>query len=199
MARKLQQRAKDTQQRILSAALELFSCKGFAGATVDEIAELAKANKQRIYAYFGNKQQLFEATVLRLFEEVDLFASDDMKECPPSELTARLLNGFMKVHTEHPEFWRLLTWINLDDSVQIERLVDARSRENAGIREIFERGVNAGLIKPISFETYLLSLLSCSWMYFSNRRTLSYTLTPSLWTNEGSERLVSEMNSLFKP
>ena len=74
MARKLQQRAIETRKRILTAARELFAERGYSGATVDEIALRAKANKQRIYAYFVNKQQLFETVVLQLFQEVDLFA-----------------------------------------------------------------------------------------------------------------------------
>jgi len=46
--RKIQQRAKDTQRRILNAATKLFAANGYAGTTVDEIADEAKANKQRI-------------------------------------------------------------------------------------------------------------------------------------------------------
>lgn len=47
MARKLQQRAIETRKRILTAARELFAERGYSGATVDEIALRAKANKQR--------------------------------------------------------------------------------------------------------------------------------------------------------
>ncbi len=197
MHRKVQQRAQDTQQRILNAALAQFSRYGYAGTTVDNIAERAKANKQRIYAYFGNKQQLFEAVVLKLFAEVDLFANADMTECPPEQLSSRLLAGFIKVHTLHPEFWRLLTWINLDNSVQVEKLVGVRSQENAGIREIFNHGVALGIIKPVTFENYLFMLLSCAWLYFSNRRTLSRTLSPDFWTTAGQELLIAEISGLF--
>ena len=118
MSRKVQQRAIDTRNRILGAALALFSEHGFSGATMDAVALKANANKQRIYAYFGSKQQLFEAVVLKLFADVDLFSGNEMAECPPCELSRRLLDGFIKVRAAHPEFWRLLAWSNLDGGVQ---------------------------------------------------------------------------------
>jgi len=198
MTRKIQQRAKDTQNRILNAARELFSERGYGRATMDEIAARAKANKQRIYAYFGTKQQLFEKVVLKLFEDVDLFSgADGMADCPPSELSERLLAGFMKVHAEHPEFWRLLAWVNLDGDVAVEKLVGARSHENASIREIFERGLASGEIRKMTFHTYLYALLAMSWFYFSNRRTLQRTLSPELYTAAGRAELISEAAALF--
>ncbi len=197
MSRKVQQRAIDTRNRILAAALELFSECGFSGATMDAVALKAKANKQRIYAYFGSKQQLFEAVVLKLFADVDLFAGNEMADCPPPDLTRRLLDGFMKVHTAHPEFWRLLAWCNLDNGVQAEKLIDARTHENTMIRDIFERGVNTGVIRPMLFRNYVYALLALSWFYFSNRQTLKRTLSPELFTPSGCELLLNEVSALF--
>ncbi len=197
--RKIQQRAKDTQRRILNAATKLFAANGYAGTTVDEIADEAKANKQRIYAYFSSKQKLFESVIMKLFQDVDLFSDERMRECPPEELSRRLIEGFMKVHLEHPEFWRLLAWINLDSSVRVENLVEARTHENAATREIFVRGLNAGVIRPMEFHHYLYTLLAMSWFYFSNQRTLAYTLSPELYDEAGRDQLVSEVAALFKP
>ena len=59
----MQERARKTRARILEAATKLFSARGFNGATIDEIAALADVNKQRIYAYFGSKNRLFEAAL----------------------------------------------------------------------------------------------------------------------------------------
>ena len=57
-------RARDprrTRQRILTAALEEFSARGFAGARVDRIARRARANKRMLYHYFRDKEGLFRA------------------------------------------------------------------------------------------------------------------------------------------
>ena len=199
MAKKIQQRAIDTRNRILVAARELFSERGYNGSAVDEIAARAKANKQRIYAYFGSKQQLFEAVLLTLFNEVNLFAHTDMDDCPPAELTGRVLHGFMKIHAQHPEFWRLLAWVNLDSGVQVARLLDARSHENTAIRGLFEQGVSSGVIREMEFLEYIYALLALSWFYYSNARTLPVTLSPKLYEEEYKERLIADMAKLFVP
>ena len=51
----MQLRAERTRRAILKSARKLFAAGGFAGTSVDAIALTAKANKQRIYAYFGSK------------------------------------------------------------------------------------------------------------------------------------------------
>ncbi|HYN74164.1 MAG TPA: TetR family transcriptional regulator [Nakamurella sp.] len=55
----------DTRRRLLDAAFEEFAAHGLAGARVDRIAELGKANKRLIYAYYGNKEELFDTVMVR--------------------------------------------------------------------------------------------------------------------------------------
>ncbi|WP_353814927.1 TetR/AcrR family transcriptional regulator [Agromyces sp. SYSU T00266] len=61
-----------TKRLLLDAATEEFSRHGLAGARVDRIAASAGVNKERIYQYFGKKDDLF-ATVLatRLRDLID--------------------------------------------------------------------------------------------------------------------------------
>lgn len=47
------------EERILKAAEDVFSRRGFESATVDEIITLADVGKGTVYKYFGNKEQLF--------------------------------------------------------------------------------------------------------------------------------------------
>src|SRR5688500_16066237 len=60
----------ETSMRILDAATELFSSRGFARTTIRQIAEKSKANSALIYYYFGNKGGLLEALVARMHEGV---------------------------------------------------------------------------------------------------------------------------------
>ncbi len=55
--------AEATKARILVAATSEFAEHGYSGGRVDRIAAAAKANKSMIYAYFGNKEQLFDAII----------------------------------------------------------------------------------------------------------------------------------------
>ena len=54
------------------------------GATVDEIAAAAGVNKQRIYAYFGSKNGLFEAVLRDVFERVELFSRETVAKAARS-------------------------------------------------------------------------------------------------------------------
>ena len=54
---------KSTRERILDAAMELFSAKGFHDTKLDEIVAQASASKGSIYFHFPNKGRLFIALV----------------------------------------------------------------------------------------------------------------------------------------
>ena len=54
---------KSTKDRILDAALNIFSSKGYYGTPVDEIVEEANTSKGSMYFHFPNKEQLFLALV----------------------------------------------------------------------------------------------------------------------------------------
>ncbi len=54
-----QEMAAEVRHICLNAAREVFLEKGFAAATVEEIAKRAKAGKVTLYRQFGNKETLF--------------------------------------------------------------------------------------------------------------------------------------------
>jgi AcrR family transcriptional regulator len=58
--------AGEVEERILDAAAVVFLERGFEGASVDEIAEVAHAGKPTIYARFPGKEALFTAVILRM-------------------------------------------------------------------------------------------------------------------------------------
>jgi AcrR family transcriptional regulator len=57
--------AEKVDARILDAAEQVFLKRGFAGATVDEVAEVAHAGKTTIYSRYPSKKDLFAAVLLR--------------------------------------------------------------------------------------------------------------------------------------
>jgi AcrR family transcriptional regulator len=59
------ERAGEVDERILGAARRVFLEHGLAGASIDEIAALARAGKPTIYARYPGKEALFTAVVMR--------------------------------------------------------------------------------------------------------------------------------------
>jgi AcrR family transcriptional regulator len=62
--------AGEVEERILEAAERVFLERGFEGASVDEIADVARAGKPTIYARFPGKEALFGAVLTRKVREV---------------------------------------------------------------------------------------------------------------------------------
>jgi TetR/AcrR family transcriptional regulator len=52
--------------RLLDAAMSVFSARGFAGATMDQIAKAAGASTKTIYARYSDKTEILRAVVRRI-------------------------------------------------------------------------------------------------------------------------------------
>jgi AcrR family transcriptional regulator len=100
--------AADTRQRILAAATEEFSEHGIAGARVDRIAAAANSNKAMLYAYFGNKKQLFDAVFAAM-----VAAASDAIPFDASDLPGYALAMFDRYRTD-AHMARLADWYRLE-------------------------------------------------------------------------------------
>src|SRR5689334_8247508 len=63
--------AKETEElpnRLLDAAMTLFSERGFSDTTMDQIAKAAGASTKTIYARYSNKVEILQAVVRRLVD-----------------------------------------------------------------------------------------------------------------------------------
>jgi AcrR family transcriptional regulator len=121
-------RPEETKRRLFESATAEFTSHGIAGARIDRIASAAGVNKERIYAYFGNKRQLFETVVgehvARFLGEVAFDAHD--------------LPGYAAASfdffTAHPEIVHLGAWHALEPGESehpiaiIERAIAQRTR-----------------------------------------------------------------------
>ena len=69
----------DTRERILSAAMQAFSEKGFDGVSVDEIAKRAGVKKALIYYYFPSKDRLFKEVWDKSLGELERHLFDEIE------------------------------------------------------------------------------------------------------------------------
>lgn len=99
-----------TKQRIRDAAVVEFAQFGLAAARVDRIAQRAGVNKERLYNYYGDKQQLF-VTVLQQ-ELTKLAVAVPLDEEQALDLGSYAGRVF-DYHLGHPELLRLLHWEGL--------------------------------------------------------------------------------------
>lgn len=62
-AKATSKQAADTRDTILSSALECFSRRGYADATINAIADKASVNSLTVFRHFGDKETLFRQVV----------------------------------------------------------------------------------------------------------------------------------------
>lgn len=97
-----------TRQRILEAARTEFAAFGLAGARIDRIARTASASKERLYAYYRHKSELFSAVLelnLGEFAEAMAAAGGTLPE----------FAGALYDHSvAHPEHLRMIDWARLE-------------------------------------------------------------------------------------
>ncbi len=97
-----------TRRRILEAARAEFAQHGLAGARVDRIAATASASKERLYAYFGDKANLFREVLDRNRREVIEAVPVDVADLPG--FVGRIFD-----HTvSNPDHLRMLDWARLE-------------------------------------------------------------------------------------
>ena len=59
---------REKQDRILDAALEVFSTHGYRGATIDQIAEAAGMSKPNLLYYFPSKERIHKRLISQLLD-----------------------------------------------------------------------------------------------------------------------------------
>jgi 23S rRNA (cytidine1920-2'-O)/16S rRNA (cytidine1409-2'-O)-methyltransferase len=74
LARRTASEAAETRETILREARRLFTDKGFADATLDEVATRSAVTKGAVYHHFADKHDLFAAVFAQLERELDATA-----------------------------------------------------------------------------------------------------------------------------
>ncbi|MFF1445095.1 TetR family transcriptional regulator [Streptomyces sp. NPDC058295] len=152
-----------TRARIFDAAVAEFARYGIAGARIDRIAAEAKANKQLIYAYFGNKAELFSQVLGRSM--VDLASAVPVD---PDDIEG-WLDRLMDYHAAHPELLRLLYWEGIEYG-STELLPDEARRQKhyalkvTAVQDAQDRGVISDAIP--ARDLFFLLIAMANWAAF---------------------------------
>jgi len=145
--------ADPTRERILAAALDLFSERSFEGATTREIAARAGVTQPLLNYHFRSKDELWRAAVDGLFEALSdaLGARQDGLRGVDELTTARLLvREFVIFSAHHPQVHRIITQECKTDGPRMDWLVERHIRplyEATSVR--FARLVEQGLMPNI--------------------------------------------------
>lgn len=151
-----------TKDRILEAAFQEFSKRGFAGARVDEIANRAKANKALLYQYYGDKEALFKHVLECKMQQMGKIATDDPARMP------EVIGEFFDFHAANPWITRLLQWEALDfGSKPVPNEAERKKHLAAHVADL-ERFQKQGLIDgSLDARSTLVTLIGMTQVWFA--------------------------------
>ncbi|AWB89052.1 TetR/AcrR family transcriptional regulator [Salinibacterium hongtaonis] len=168
-----------TRADLLTAATTVFAESGYAGTTVDDIAEQTRTTKRMIYYYFGSKEKLYLAVLENAYRGIrEAERSQEVGDLPPIEAVRRIAELTYDHHLNHTEFIRLVSIENINHGRSIRRLDSLRdlNRPALGLLEdVLARGREAGMLRA-DVDALDVHLLISSYCFFqvANQHTFGY-------------------------
>lgn len=99
----------ERERQILDAAHACFAARGFAAVTMDDVASEVGVTKPLLYAYFGNKEQLYIACMQRAGDALLQTVIAAVGSAPrPAEMLRLGVEAFFAFLDEDREAWRVL-------------------------------------------------------------------------------------------
>lgn len=154
-----------TKERILAAAKEEFARYGIAGARINRIATAANASKERLYAYFDGKDELYAAVTEQWVAQTARETALDADDLP--SYVGRLFDHYLA----HPADARLQAWAEIERTqvpAADEAMRGAIAPKLGEIRRGQTEGVITSAFSPLTLLTLLTDLARASAMHMLN-------------------------------
>ena len=157
----LQRDPDGTRGRILDAALEKFSSKGYHDTRMDEIVDESGTSKGAIYFHFPNKERLFLALVDQFADLLErrVRGAVEEEEAGIRRVQAGLhacLETFGKYR--RPAKLLLVQAVGLGSSFELKRL-EVNDRFTGLIQGWLDDAIAVGDIRPVDTD-----VVACAWM-----------------------------------
>lgn len=165
-----------TMANIMEVAMAEFAEKGLAGARIDEIAAATRTSKRMIYYYFGSKEGLYLAVLEESYRRMrEIEGQQHLQDLEPEAALRRLVEFTYDHHHSHENYIRLVMSENMNRGQFLEQsksIQDLNVPAISSIRQLYERGVAAGVFRPgLDPIDIHASISALSFFNVSNRHT----------------------------
>lgn len=97
------------REKIMQAALKVFSRKGYSPAALDEVAREASIAKGTLYLYFRDKEELFSSTILYVVDKLVVKMQKNISDAmTPFEIMKRLIYTELDFFAQNSDFFGLI-------------------------------------------------------------------------------------------
>lgn len=156
-----------TREKIKAAAIQLFTRKGFAAASVQDIAEKAGISTGLMYRHYKSKGELFGELVYDAAEGLVKIVEAFRSDVPPDVLMNRLTEEIMGDLAKDEEFAQYMVLITqafmLEEFMpQVEALMHQESMLLEQTARVIERGQKLGRFKqgnPVEMAVFYFAVV----------------------------------------
>lgn len=177
--REKEQRRED----ILDAAEKVFSEKGLAAATMDEIADAAELGKSTLYLYYKSKEDLYLAVTMRGGEILyQMFEASTSGNEPTLVLIRKLGEAYLEYFNKYRNYFRMyyfLETVQLHSQVSEEMKNLCQQQDQkiwAIVTGLIKRAIDEGLLESDTNPNQVAVMLwsNCNGLMRQIDRNCSY-------------------------
>jgi AcrR family transcriptional regulator len=174
------ERTAARREQILDAAYQVFASKGYATATIADVAQSLRLGHGTIYRYFDNKLDLFMAVIARILAQL---AGALTGEGPQSsntlqeyrEQVVRIGNRLADMLDTDPAVAKLLFYEAMGISAELDEHIQAAFEAAGRITELFlHNGKSKGFLRQ-DMDVEATSLAMNALMFEAGRRIVRST------------------------
>lgn len=179
-----------TSRRILlEVAKKEFARNGLHGSRVDKIAKTAKINKQLIYYYFGDKENLYLTVLENVYGDIRTHEHAlDLRALDPLAAMRRLIEFTFDYVMENRDFVLLLTNENLMEARHLKRSKTIKATHSPIVdllADTLARGKKVDLFRSgVDPVQLYISLAGLCFFYTANIHTLGILFDRDLQSHD---------------
>ena len=170
---------RSTEERIMEAAVKVFTAKGMAGARMQDIADEANVNKAMVHYYYRSKQHLFELIFKDRIKELFSAFGAILKGNLEFEDKIR---AFVRTEIDMLSKFPALPLFVVNEAAKNPAVLDDVFIEGGPrlLKSMFQKLVEAevekGKIKPIAYDQLLINVMSLCIYPFLAKPILQHVL-----------------------
>jgi TetR/AcrR family transcriptional regulator len=173
------------QQKVLEAAVKVFSRKGFSGARIDEIAKEADMSKTNMLYYFKTKKELYQVVIVRVLRRWLGTLGNLQSSDQPIDVITKYISKKMQMSQQYPEASRLIAMEIMAGAPVIGEFF--QTELHAWVKEkgqVFLKWQNEGLMAPIEPAHVFFMIWALTQTYADFESQIAAVIKPNDYDSE---------------
>ncbi|MFQ3212387.1 TetR family transcriptional regulator C-terminal domain-containing protein [Candidatus Njordibacter sp. Uisw_039] len=173
------------QQKVLEAAVKVFSRKGFSGARIDEIAKEAGMSKTNMLYYFKTKKELYHVVIVRVLRRWLGTLGNLQSSDQPIDVITKYISKKMQMSQQYPEASRLIAMEIMAGAPVIGEFF--QTELHAWVKEkgqVFLKWQNEGLMAPIEPAHVFFMIWALTQTYADFESQIAAVIKPNDYDSE---------------